>query len=44
MIGDYLTTKGRQVHDDLTMLDDLKVRARGDTQQRRAVAGDNAVA
>ena len=44
MIGDYLTTKGRQVHDDLTMLDDLKVRARGDTQQRRATAGDNAVA
>jgi biotin synthase len=44
MIGDYLTTKGRQVHDDLTMLDDLKVRARGDTQQRRAAAGDNAVA
>lgn len=35
MIGDYLTTKGRQVGDDLKMLDDLKVRARGDTQQRR---------
>src|SRR3569623_841309 len=28
MIGDYLTTKGRQVGDDLKMLDDLKVRAR----------------
>ena len=38
MIGDYLTTKGRQVDDDLTMLDDLKVRPRGDTQQRRAAA------
>jgi biotin synthase len=38
MIGDYLTTKGRQVSDDLKMLDDLKVRARGDTQQRRAAA------
>lgn len=38
MIGDYLTTKGRQVSDDLKMLDDLKVRARGDTQQRRVAA------
>ena len=38
MIGDYLTTKGRQVADDLQMLEDLKVRVRGDTQQRRAVA------
>ncbi len=36
MIGDYLTTKGRQVEDDLKMLDDLKLKARGDTQQRRA--------
>src|SRR3569833_3960298 len=36
MIGDYLSTKGRQVGDDIKMLDDLKVRARGDTQQRRA--------
>ena len=43
MIGDYLTTKGRQVDDDLTMLNDLKVRARGDTQQRRAAAGADAV-
>ena len=44
MIGDYLTTKGRQVNDDLKMLDDLKVKARGDTQQRRTAVGDNAVA
>jgi len=36
MIGDYLTTKGRQVEDDLKMLDDLKLKAREDTQQRRA--------
>jgi len=35
MIGDYLTTKGRQVDDDLKMLSDLKLVARGDTQQRR---------
>ncbi|MDX1251350.1 MAG: biotin synthase BioB [Gammaproteobacteria bacterium] len=36
MIGDYLTTKGRQVEDDLKMLEALKLRPRGDTQQRRA--------
>ena len=36
MIGDYLTTKGRQVADDLKMLSDLKLRPREDTQQRRA--------
>ena len=36
MIGDYLTTKGRQVDDDLKMLSDLKLSARGDTQKRRA--------
>lgn len=36
MIGDYLTTRGRQVEDDLKMLDALKLRPRGDTQQRRA--------
>ena len=35
MIGDYLTTKGRQVEDDLKMLDDLKLKPREDTQQRR---------
>ena len=35
MIGDYLTTKGRQVEDDLKMLDDLKLSPREDTQQRR---------
>lgn len=35
MIGDYLTTKGRQVEDDLKMIADLKLQVRGDTQQRR---------
>lgn len=35
MIGDYLTTKGRQVGDDLKMLNDLGLKFRGDTQQRR---------
>jgi biotin synthase len=35
MIGDYLTTKGRRVEDDLQMLRDLRVVPRGDTQQRR---------
>lgn len=35
MIGDYLTTKGRQVEDDLRMLRELKLTARGDTQKRR---------
>lgn len=36
MIGDYLTTKGRKVEDDLAMIDTLKLTRRGDTQQRRA--------
>lgn len=36
MIGDYLTTKGRQVEDDLRMFDALQLQIRGDTQQRRA--------
>ena len=35
MIGDYLTTKGRQVEDDLRMIDSLQLQIRGDTQQRR---------
>ena len=35
MIGDYLTTKGRSVNDDLKMIKDLKLDIRGDTQQRR---------
>ena len=35
MIGDYLTTKGRQVEDDLNMMADLKLSPREDTQQRR---------
>jgi len=38
MIGDYLTTKGRKVEDDLQMLKDLNLRPREDTQQRRAAA------
>ncbi len=37
MIGDYLTTQGRKVEDDLQMLKDLKLKIRGDTQQRRAM-------
>jgi len=36
MIGDYLTTQGRSVADDLKMFADLKLTVRGDTQQRRA--------
>jgi biotin synthase len=35
MIGDYLTTKGRSVEDDLNMLQTLNLKPRGDTQQRR---------
>jgi biotin synthase len=35
MIGDYLTTKGRQVQDDIKMLKDLRLEAREDTQTRR---------
>lgn len=35
MIGNYLTTQGRQVSDDLKMIDDLSLTIRGDTQQRR---------
>jgi len=37
MIGNYLTTQGRKVEDDLKMIADLKLTIRGDTQQRRAV-------
>jgi len=36
MIGDYLTTKGRQVSDDIKMLKDLHLSPREDTQTRRA--------
>ena len=46
MIGDYLTTKGRQVEDDLKMLADLKLKPREDTQKRRlgdGVGDNNAV-
>jgi biotin synthase len=35
MIGNYLTTAGRNVDDDLHMIDALKLKIRGDTQQRR---------
>jgi biotin synthase len=37
MIGDYLTTRGRQVQDDLAMIDALGLSVRGDTQQRRGL-------
>ena len=37
MIGNYLTTQGRSVADDLKMFADLKLTVRGDTQQRRSV-------
>ncbi len=36
MIGNYLTTRGRSVEDDLKMMRDLKLQVRGDTQRRRA--------
>ncbi|NOY62537.1 MAG: biotin synthase BioB [Gammaproteobacteria bacterium] len=36
MIGDYLTTPGRSVDDDLQMLRDLNVNMRSDTHERRA--------
>ncbi|MCC6208888.1 MAG: biotin synthase BioB, partial [Gammaproteobacteria bacterium] len=39
MIGDYLTTKGRRVEDDLQMLRDLRLAPGEDTQQRRQAAG-----
>ena len=35
MIGDYLTTRGRSVDDDIKMIRDLKLQVRGNTQQRR---------
>ena len=43
MIGDYLTTKGRKVEEDLQMLRDLQLPFRGDTQQRRKNAVATAV-
>ena len=39
MIGDYLTTKGRSVDDDLRMIEALNLSAREDTQQRRSRIG-----
>lgn len=44
MIGNYLTTQGRQVEDDLQMMTDLGLKTRGDTQQRRAAEPDSVVA
>ncbi len=44
MIGDYLTTKGRAVEEDLQMLRDLGLRVRSDTQQRRAQEDSRATA
>lgn len=44
MIGDYLTTKGRSVEDDLRMLRDLNLSAREDTQHRRAAQAQDAIA
>lgn len=38
MIGDYLTTAGRKVSDDIKMIKDLKLTPREDTQQRRQAA------
>ncbi len=35
MIGNYLTTQGRSVDDDIKMIQDLKLDIRGNTQQRR---------
>ncbi len=43
MIGDYLTTKGRQPEDDLRMFDQLNLNVRGDTQQRRERAAKQAI-
>ncbi len=43
MIGNYLTTQGRSVDDDLKMIRDLKLEVRGDTKQRRG-RQDQAVA
>lgn len=43
MIGDYLTTKGRRVEDDLQMLRDLHLAPREDTQQRRQSAATDAM-
>ncbi len=43
MIGNYLTTPGRKVDDDLQMLRDLKLQVRGDTQQRRQRALEQTV-
>jgi biotin synthase len=43
MIGDYLTTKGRRVEDDLQMLRDLHLAPREDTQQRRQAAAPDAM-
>ncbi len=38
MIGDYLTTAGRKVEQDIKMIQDLHLSPREDTQQRRAAS------
>lgn len=43
MIGNYLTTSGRQVEDDLQMLRDLGIAFRGATQKRRKMIEITAV-
>ena len=42
MIGNYLTTQGRSVDDDIKMIQDLKLDIRGNTQQRRQQAAASA--
>jgi biotin synthase len=42
MVGDYLTTSGRQVDNDLQMLEDLGLSMRGDTQKARKIIPINA--
>ncbi len=44
MIGDYLTTQGRSVNDDIKMIQDLRLEIRGNTQQRREQEATPAVA
>jgi biotin synthase len=38
MIGDYLTTTGRKVEQDIKMIQDLHLTAREDTQSRRVAS------
>jgi biotin synthase len=43
MIGDYLTTKGRGVQNDIDMMNALDLNAREDTQQRRAAVAEQPI-